>query len=1013
VRESKIKKVSAFLCLIFVAVQVFLGIASIKAATVVDSYVKVDKNISNSRGESGKSVSARVGEELTINYNITSDPVSSSVINGQPQEKRIVLVIDTSGSMDTKDMTGGKKRVDIAISAAKSFIDKFAGKTNVKISVVAFNDVVENVIDFTSDFNTLKSQLNNLSLGGVTNIGDGLRKAYYKLQSQGSSYKKYMVLLTDGQPNFWSINKYDSNYFTSDSNSRSDYRIPNNSDINKGLAYAKLIAKMVGQANINSHMIGFTADIDKSKLDSIASEAAAQTYTARDAEGLTAVYNQIGDQIKNDYTLSNVTFEETFPNDVEVVSSKLPEGFQISGQTVTGILPNIGYILNNGSYTIVNPISFNIVVKFKTIPAASPASLSDISKISYRDYLNNQTNQGYKNFNKVNVTVREAVQRVDKISLDFIGAVEKSSYNLVNGITEDIKVSYKVTPKPINFYSVAPEDYDKEKYIVVVIDTSGSMKWELNRNQDAATESASRLGVLKTTLNSSSGNGFINKLEGMGNVNVGMVYYSDSAKLGNDVSDLSNTKIRNSKGEIQDFAKMSDQGQVSALKNQISTLDAEGGTNIGDGLRRAYWLLDKVNKDVKKYVVLMTDGDPNMYSYESRETGFLGNARSVEYLYEDGLANKIGSNTYFDWEDYGLGYSKKMAEVIKQNIVSQYVIGFTKEISDDKLKAIAASAGVTAKKAATPEDLSSLYTEIAGEIKKDLPIKDLTFTATIPYGLQVKALMKDGATLKKEDGSTQGDYIVENKVDSSNNPYQIISVKPDKIGTITYKLNADKTYFEASQIHFDIMLNATKDGSYKINKDTTYLNFSDLNKTVTQKNADNDVTFTVTKQSSRIISHGLFQDRNNRSVADSLILGSSIDSPNAMHVKAGILVEANYNNTAVLINLGQRNRAKLSNSGVVNFKIYKVRNINGTDTYEDITTDPKPTVAPNPVNVGTDGTTTATVTLNSTGKYLIVYSFELQVQSTGITFTNTASVDGIPSYLNLKIMNQSELPDLF
>ena len=161
---------------------------------------------------------------------------------------------------------------------------------------------------------------------------------------------------------------------------------------------------------------------------------------------------------------------------------------------------------------------------------------------------------------------------------------------------------------------------NKAKYIVIVTDTSGSMGYDINDNTiKSNSDIQSKLDILKNTLLAEN-DGFISKFAGKNNVNVALVDYSNTAILGNDLN--SANIIKNSSNVRQEFAAMGDTNQVNKLNSQIDGLTAIGGTNIGDGLRRAYWLLNNVSSSAGKYIVLMTDGTPTYYSYIGQYINF-------------------------------------------------------------------------------------------------------------------------------------------------------------------------------------------------------------------------------------------------------------------------------------------------------------------------------------------------------------------------------------------------------
>lgn len=165
-------------------------------------------------------------------------------------------------------------------------------------------------------------------------------------------------------------------------------------------------------------------------------------------------------------------------------------------------------------------------------------------------------------------------------------------------VGEDITVSGVV--KPNDFETEIPA-----KEIVLVLDTSGSME-------------GNKMTELKKAANA-----FIEKMKGVENLDIGIVQYSTLAIInpnrenGNDTykshdasfSDSTVPKYRPLENKLLDVTD-------SRLTQMINGLEAKGGTNIGEGLRKAIYMLDNGKPNANKAVVLMTDGLPTFYSVE-------------------------------------------------------------------------------------------------------------------------------------------------------------------------------------------------------------------------------------------------------------------------------------------------------------------------------------------------------------------------------------------------------------
>lgn len=1041
--KKKLKKISSFLILAFILVQFCTGKLNIKASEL-DSFLKLNKTITNSKGETGTSINAKVGEALKVNYSINSDNYTSSSLNSK--NKKIVLVIDTSGSMKTTDMRNsdenkynqvGLSRLKVAAEAAQKFTKSSVG-SNVDIAVVTYSDEAQLALGFTNNKTTINNKLNDIKNStpyGATNIGAGLRMAYYMLQQYSdTASSKYVVLLTDGEPTMWTEDG-NGRFLTSNTTPYS-YNIKGtgyDDASGNSLKYANTIGDMFASTKINSYMVGFTSDINRGKLNTIAEHAKAAVYTARSQNDLNALYDAITDNIVNNFSINNVQFQETFSNMIEIVS--LPAGLQKSANsdgttTVSGVIGNLDYTLVQTStvnyYKLNTPIEFSIDIKLKD-GASGTYSLSDVSKINYTDFKNQA---GTRDFNKVNINAAPTVTKINKAPIDFSRSVEKQQYTLINGTTEEIKVTNTVTPRKIDFYSVAPEDYDKEKYIVVVTDTSGSMKDSL--------DSSTKLDTLKNTLVTRDNNsGFINRFTGVNNVNIALVNYNYKAELGNEVDLSTSDDIKNAKGETQDFADMGDTAQVTALKTQVSELQPNGATNIGDGLRRAYWLLSKVDSNAKKYIVLMTDGEPTAFTYINNTLdcySYYGYGESGQFVdeidYPDSLnyinynqynkygfdkINKVdlnyedGTATNYVWNygtkdigGYGLTYSKNMAGKIAEKNIGTYVIGFSDGVNKDKLTQIATSAKGVYKEAKTPTDLQQIYDGIAGELIKDVSVNDLSYETIIPAGLQVKAIRKDGK-----------DYT--NFTTTTVNGVTKLTFDLESIAKVAYRLNTDRTYFEAAPITFDLVLTANALGTYTLaSKDSnnyTKVRYKDIDTSITDLYSSNSITFTINDGNSVIDKHGLYLEKTN-DVADSNFQFSNeknINSMNSTYYKAGVVLDLKLTSAVLNIDIGSRNPSRIINTDDIKVVIKKVKSdgtLEDTITNADIKT-----------TLNSNASTNIKITFTEVGKYLITYTFQMQSPGSNTAdgsftgFTNNATVNNSSKSLKFDINN--EMPDLF
>jgi len=163
----------------------------------------------------------------------------------------------------------------------------------------------------------------------------------------------------------------------------------------------------------------------------------------------------------------------------------------------------------------------------------------------------------------------------------------KSEISAINSLTVDdggsnnnpaVAVAYRSdpTPKPQDIVTKVPVNM----LVVLVIDKSGSMGTSLGNG--------TRLSVMKTEVNN-----LINDLKIIDNSKVSVVAFSNTAN-----QPLSLVTVTD-----------------SSIQTALNNMHASGGTNTGDGLRRAYYQIQnyKATHSQEKfvsYVILLTDGNP-------------------------------------------------------------------------------------------------------------------------------------------------------------------------------------------------------------------------------------------------------------------------------------------------------------------------------------------------------------------------------------------------------------------
>ena len=169
-------------------------------------------------------------EKKMVNIDTNNKTIDISLTvknNAEPKEVvapagEVVLLIDSSNSMDVNEVESGVTRRTAVYNSATTLVNKlFSVNPDIKIGVVQFatvpipedgspitvgtEDDAEILTQLTNSKSTVQEKLDYYSthqMGATTNIDAGIKKAKDVLAgSTDSSAKKYIVLLSDGIPN--------------------------------------------------------------------------------------------------------------------------------------------------------------------------------------------------------------------------------------------------------------------------------------------------------------------------------------------------------------------------------------------------------------------------------------------------------------------------------------------------------------------------------------------------------------------------------------------------------------------------------------------------------------------------------------------------------------------------------------------------------------------------------------------------------------------------------------------
>jgi VWFA-related protein len=177
----------------------------------------------------------------------------------------VVLVVDRSLSMEEEDRIGSLKQ------AVATFVKGLPKGS--RVAVVAFGSEVRTICPFTSDAQQVQDAVNALEPGGATRYYDAVAEALGMLEKE--SGRRAVLALTDGEDTFSQTSTLDSVVTT---------------------------ARRLGLP-VHTLGLGSEDEIESTALRRLASATRGQYYSARQAEQLKSIYEQLAERLRSTYTL--------------------------------------------------------------------------------------------------------------------------------------------------------------------------------------------------------------------------------------------------------------------------------------------------------------------------------------------------------------------------------------------------------------------------------------------------------------------------------------------------------------------------------------------------------------------------------------------------------------------------------------------------------------------------------------------------------------------------------------
>ena len=132
----------------------------------------------------------------------------------------VVFCLDVSGSMDGEGIQELREAMDYILDYEKASKDMLQFSEKDKISIIAFNHEYKYLgTKYGKDTNEVINTINNLEVGGSTNIYDSSIAALKILEKENSDdYTRTVILMTDGMSNMGSYKELASYYNKSKKN---------------------------------------------------------------------------------------------------------------------------------------------------------------------------------------------------------------------------------------------------------------------------------------------------------------------------------------------------------------------------------------------------------------------------------------------------------------------------------------------------------------------------------------------------------------------------------------------------------------------------------------------------------------------------------------------------------------------------------------------------------------------------------------------------------------------------
>ncbi|PPD11815.1 type I secretion C-terminal target domain-containing protein, partial [Methylophilus sp.] len=182
------------------------GDYAVRLSGPIDHPAQGEDSLALKFGVNAKDADTTTTGSITVNVSDDAPIANSQTITANnTANTNLMITLDISGSMATRDGVNGQTRLQSAVQSVKNLLDSYDGMGDVKVALVVFAGLGQTQ-QLGSTWLTVeqaKAYLNNLSANGNTNYDSALNTAMTAYNSSGKLDNAQTVsyFFTDGQPN--------------------------------------------------------------------------------------------------------------------------------------------------------------------------------------------------------------------------------------------------------------------------------------------------------------------------------------------------------------------------------------------------------------------------------------------------------------------------------------------------------------------------------------------------------------------------------------------------------------------------------------------------------------------------------------------------------------------------------------------------------------------------------------------------------------------------------------------